>query len=341
MGSKGSAPAAPDYTPIYTAQLAQAQQNTDLGQQELAWSQAQYAQEAPYTQAYMNAMTGSMTAEEAAAQQAQSFYYTTYQPIEGQFAGQATAYNTPERAQQNAAAAQADVAQAYSGQRAAALQNLESYGVDPSQTRYGALDLGARISQAGASAAAGTQSRLQTEATGLNLENQAINIGRGYPGQISQAYQTGSSSGGAGVTAGLNTSSTYGNLMGTPYQYNALSAQNLNAAGNTLNTAFGNELASYNASTAATQNEMGGIGSLVGGLGAAALLKFSDVRLKEDIHRVGETDGGIPVYTFRYNGDPYHRTEMGVIAQELEKRQPEAVHRTREGIRLVDYARVR
>jgi hypothetical protein len=56
---------------------------------------------------------------------------------------------------------------------------------------------------------------------------------------------------------------------------------------------------------------------------------------------VGETDGGIPVYTFRYKGDPYHRTEMGVIAQELEKRQPEAVHRTREGIRLVDYARVR
>jgi hypothetical protein len=35
------------------------------------------------------------------------------------------------------------------------------------------------------------------------------------------------------------------------------------------------------------------------------------------------------------------RKHIGVIAQEVEKKQPEAVHRGRDGLRRVDYAALR
>lgn len=52
------------------------------------------------------------------------------------------------------------------------------------------------------------------------------------------------------------------------------------------------------------------------GLGSALLgaIKFSDERLKEDIKKVGETEGGSNIYQYRYKGSPM--MEMGVLAQE-------------------------
>ena len=50
---------------------------------------------------------------------------------------------------------------------------------------------------------------------------------------------------------------------------------------------------------------------------------FSDRRLKEGIHKIGETNDGQPIYRFRYKGDPVWR--IGLIAQDVEKKHPEAV----------------
>jgi muramidase (phage lysozyme) len=50
---------------------------------------------------------------------------------------------------------------------------------------------------------------------------------------------------------------------------------------------------------------------------------FSDERLKHDTHRIGETDDGLPIYSYKYNGD--NRTQIGLMAQDVEKRKPEAV----------------
>jgi hypothetical protein len=42
---------------------------------------------------------------------------------------------------------------------------------------------------------------------------------------------------------------------------------------------------------------------------------FSDERLKTDVRKVGKTDGGLNIYTYRYQGaGPFH---MGVMAQEV------------------------
>lgn len=66
------------------------------------------------------------------------------------------------------------------------------------------------------------------------------------------------------------------------------------------------------------------------------LLAGSDRRLKENIKRVGMTDAGLPVYTFRYKGDL--RTHMGVMADEVEQKFPHAVFRNQEGFAMVNYA---
>lgn len=60
---------------------------------------------------------------------------------------------------------------------------------------------------------------------------------------------------------------------------------------------------------------------------AAAMLAMmtiaSDRRVKEDVRRVGELDNGLPVYSFRYKGSP--TTQIGLMAQDVERQNPEAV----------------
>jgi hypothetical protein len=280
------------------------------------------------------------------ANQQQAFYKQYYQPLEAQFATTAAGYNAPARAEQQSAAAQADVANQYAAQRQSSLQSLESYGIDPSQTRYGALDLGTRISQAAAQSAAGTQSRLNTEATGLALQGEAINVGRGYSSAIAQSYATAQGTGASGINAANSTYGTGANAMGTGTQWGSLSNQSTSNAISAKNTQFNNELGAYNAENAVSSSQSSGIGSLVGGLGMAAIMKFSDRALKTDIKTIGETDRGIPIVTYRYKGEPKDALHVGVIAQEARKKIPESVVRLpfpgrRQGALAVDYSKIR
>jgi hypothetical protein len=309
-GGKGKAPAPPDYTPIAQSSLDAANVQAQTSRENLDWAKQQYADQKPMTDAFMQSMiqsqqqAGTLADRQMAIQQqvaatdqqaaqmqldnatkAQRFYEQNFQPMESQFAQTAQGYNTPQRAEQQAGAAEAGVAQGMDAQRSAALQGLEGFGIDPSQTRYGALDLGTRVSQAAATAAAGTQSRLNTEGTGLALKGEAINIGRGYPGQVANAYGTsinagqgsvgsgagvlgaeasGIAAGNAGINAGLNTSNTYGNLMGTSSQWASLANQSRGMGANVMNLGFQNQLAGFNANTAIAQNEMSGLGGLAG-----------------------------------------------------------------------------
>lgn len=61
---------------------------------------------------------------------------------------------------------------------------------------------------------------------------------------------------------------------------------------------------------------------------------FSDERLKEDIHVIGKTFDGQPIYKYRYKGDAKH--QIGLIAQEVEKHHPHAVGLA-GGYKTVDY----
>lgn len=64
-------------------------------------------------------------------------------------------------------------------------------------------------------------------------------------------------------------------------------------------------------------------GSGLSALGMGLSL-FSDERLKEDIEPVGALNDGQTVYSYRYKGDPTPR--IGLMAQEVAERNPDAVH---------------
>jgi hypothetical protein len=61
---------------------------------------------------------------------------------------------------------------------------------------------------------------------------------------------------------------------------------------------------------------------------------WSDERLKENIQRIGETDDGQPIYRYNFKGEK--RTQIGLLAQEVEKHHPEAVGLA-GGYKTVDY----
>jgi hypothetical protein len=65
---------------------------------------------------------------------------------------------------------------------------------------------------------------------------------------------------------------------------------------------------------------------------------YSDERLKTDKRRVGYTDDGVPIFTYRMKGGG--PTRMGVLAQDIEKSNPRAVTKDPQGLRMVDYRRV-
>jgi hypothetical protein len=61
---------------------------------------------------------------------------------------------------------------------------------------------------------------------------------------------------------------------------------------------------------------------------------FSDKRLKEDVKEIGKTNDGQPIYSYKYKGDD--RTQIGLMAQDVEKKHPEAVG-LMGGYKTVDY----
>jgi hypothetical protein len=66
---------------------------------------------------------------------------------------------------------------------------------------------------------------------------------------------------------------------------------------------------------------------------------LSDRRAKDDILPIGKLDSGLPVYSYRYKGSML--PQIGVMAQDVEKVAPHAVHTDpASGLKRVDYAAV-
>lgn len=98
----------------------------------------------------------------------------------------------------------------------------------------------------------------------------------------------------------------------------------------------GNAWNQYNAQQNQSNSFWNGLGAIGGAVGGWA---FSDERLKTDKSKIGETPAGADVYTYRYKGSPM--MQMGVLAQDLKKTQPEAVRKGPGGFLQVNYRRVK
>jgi hypothetical protein len=102
-----------------------------------------------------------------------------------------------------------------------------------------------------------------------------------------------------------------------------------------VNNNFNQQMGIYNSQMQQSNALMGGMFSLA----SAPLygMRFSDERLKEDVEKVGKVNGQ-NIYKFRYkSGGPM---QLGVLAQEVEKKQPDAVKTDPvSGYKMVDYGK--
>jgi len=77
----------------------------------------------------------------------------------------------------------------------------------------------------------------------------------------------------------------------------------------------------------------------VGGLSNEVALGIGKFEIySQIIEKVGKTNAGLPIYTYKYKGD--NKTQMGVMAQDVEKKTPQAVHEI-GGFKAVNYALVK
>lgn len=299
MGGKNKAPAPPDYSELAAVSKESAQLSYKLGQDQLAWAKEQYGKDQAITGKVVDQFLSDMATTSGNAAKDRARYEQIFQPLEQDLAKEAKDYATPERKDLEVGRAQAGVGQQFTQAREQAKSELESYGINPSSTRFAALDIGMRANEAAAKAAAGNQAALNVENTGRALRSEAINVGKGYPGSIAQSY---ASSIGQGNSAGgqqLATTASGAQTMGTAPQYMGIGNQAVNTWGNVLNTGYQNQLSAWQANQQASSGWGSALG-LVGGIVAGLA----------DGGTVPDTQGGsaIPV------GSPDHTGPVPVTA---------------------------
>lgn len=254
-------PPPPDLTPLAEGQVEIAKIQAATAGDQMEWAKEQDAMNRETLQtvlditlpiAQQQSDIAGVNAENAAKDRAR--YEEIFQPLEDSLIQEFQEYDSPERQAAEAGKAIADVTSTFDASRRNALQRLESYGVDPSQTRNAALDVGVRTSQAAAQAAAATASRQRVQDVGRSLRAEAINIGRGMPSQVAQGYQTALGAGQGAVNAG---SSAVQNSTGvTASGVNAYGGANAayggaqsgyGAAANTYSQGYGNQMQGWQA----------------------------------------------------------------------------------------------
>ena len=223
--SGSSAPAAPDYKPIADAQMKASAEQNALSREQLQWAKDQYADAKPYSQRVMSTMADSMETNAATAKKDRARYEEIYQPIETAQAEKAKNWDSDERKALMRGRAGATVGQSFDAADAAATRQLQGFGVNPSDMRMGAINRGAKLMRAASQAGAENNSDVTVDREANALRSEAINVGRGYPGQVAGQYGTSNQSGTAGVGAGNQTTGTYMPALGNGIGWAGLSNQ--------------------------------------------------------------------------------------------------------------------
>lgn len=310
-GSK--APPPPDYSQLAEASAESAKYAFAMSMEQLDWAKEQYASDKAIAQQVVDASLARQDLNDAAAMSDRARYEAVYQPLEDRAAADAESYASAERQEFEAGRASSEVGQQFDAARRATTQNLESYGVDPSSTRYAALDLGSRVQQAAAQAGAGNQARVQTEGLGRAMRSEAINVGRGYPGQIAGAYGTALQSGNSAVNSALGATASGANTMGTANQWAGTNNQAIGTGANVMTAGYNAALGQYSAN----QNSSSGIGGLAGavlGYAGNAGMLFSEGGA---VPSEATSGGSIPAEASRSRGGAIDDVDAKLTAGEF------------------------
>lgn len=257
-----SAPSAPDYSPIINSMSSLEGQAQGLAGQQENWAQGQYATDQGVSQPIVQNQSSQMTGQEQFGQGIQNQYQSTYEPLENQFANEASNYTSQDNINNQMGRAEATAAQTGQAALNNTQQQLKSYGINPASGAYAGQTTAANTANAASIAGAGNQAYQATEQTGLGLQAQAI--GQGQQGEaLGQAAES------TGIQAGTNalgnelaTTASGANTMGTAQGFESAATGAGSAATNALNSEYSNELAQFQANMQASPwGALAGIGA--------------------------------------------------------------------------------
>ena len=319
MGGKSSPPP-PDYSGLEA-----------LGREQLDFAKRQYEELKPLAERVYGAQADAQTEQMTQAREYYDYLKNTFRPIEQGLAREAEAFNTEAYREQLAQKAAADAAQAFQSAQGVTMREAARRGVNPASGAFGAAQRNTGLALAAAQAGGMNQARQQAEQTGWARRLDVTGLGRGLSGASTAAY---SGATGAGTSA-VGTAAA----PGTQYM------QGLQQAGSTYGTILNSQTSAYNAGMSQSDplaSIVGmGVGAYVGGFGGAAgKAAGSDIRLKQNIERVGfDERTQLPIYEFEYKDNPGERFR-GVMAHEVEAKYPDAVVTGPDGYKAVFYDRL-
>jgi hypothetical protein len=191
-----------------------------------------------------------------------------FQPLEDQWIKDYEGFVSGERQAQEMGRAGVGVKAAFDATRENALRELEGYGIDPGQARYGALDLNVRMAEAAQQALAQTEAARYVEETGRQMREDILEYGKNYPEWANMyartglgALEAGGRMQGAAVDAGQGISEIGQNEA----QLRALMPELLRRSSLTGAQLYGSALPWYGATADMWSSAMGGGGGGGGG----------------------------------------------------------------------------
>lgn len=262
MGSK--APKAPDLGPLAqsSAEAAKVAQETAMAQ--LDWAKQQDSMNRELLTRVLGSQEQVQNETLKNAQRDRQRYEQIYQPLEDNLTKEFQNYGSPQRMDQERGRAIADVNTQFDAARRNALQRLESFGVDPSQTRNQALDLGTRVQQAAAQASAATNATRNVENTGRALRAEALNIGKGYPSNVAGSYGQSLAAGNSQISGANQTTATSAGALQGANSFMNTAQQGYGNAANIQSQGYQNQLGQYGANQANITGALGAIGGVAG-----------------------------------------------------------------------------
>lgn len=161
---------------------------TQLGRDNLDFTKQQYNDAKPYrdaaaktAQEVSEAQLAQMKQQDELAREYADYNRTTFRPLEQGIVADAAGYDTPEKRNAAAIAAQADVNKGFSAVNSATARRLAASGIDPGSTRAMSVMDGQAIEQAKANAGAAYTARKGVETTGFARKMDAASLGRNLP----------------------------------------------------------------------------------------------------------------------------------------------------------------
>lgn len=339
----GDAPDPPDYTPTANASIEAAEIGAQLGREQLAENRRQYEGNMAVSAPIIQAQTGLMRQSIEQGDDYYNYMKGTFRPIEQELADEAatgksrydTNVDVRANVEREASRAVSDVQAGLASSQRQNARTMSSMGVNPNSGRFAAMKVGEGLQAAAMRSGAATAARDKGVALDYAKRMDVTGLGRGLPGASQGAYAMSLNAGNSAVS---NQNSTSGQYMSGMNAGNGLIMQGQGMQLQGLGNVAQMQTNAYNSALASNAQESAGLMSGLGMLGGAAIGKWSDRRLKENIIAVGEYLNGLTKYEFNYIGDDVRY--RGVMAQDVLEVAPEAVIEMNTGMYAVDYQKL-